>query len=157
LKFGDVVTAVASSFVIFILILFPLEIALVPALGLFWGLNVSELVSILLSALIVGYIFAAKIWEARMGAITKIIVLSAVLVMFLVSINAAALADWTPWVKETYLEANPTATLSTLEWYIVEGLTLTSQIFWNVVIVLALGFIGLYVGSMLKRPVKSGK
>jgi len=131
---------------------------LVPALGFYWGSNVSVLISVLLSALIGGYIFAGKIWEARREAIAKITVLAAVLVMFFVVIQNAAIGeDFTQWVHETYQEANPTATLSTLEWYFVGSMALSSQVFWNVVVVLVLGFIGLYVGSMFRRPVKSGK
>ena len=58
MKFGDVVTAVASLAVIMVLILVPVEMVLVSALGFYWGQNVSVIVSILLGALIVGYIFA---------------------------------------------------------------------------------------------------
>jgi len=154
LKFGDVVTAVASSAVIMVLIHFPLMIALIPALGSYWGINVSAIISVLLSALIVGYVFAGKIWEeSRMEAIAKIVVLAAVLMAFDVVIGNAAM-EWTPVVREAYLEANPGASLSPFEWYVVEGVYLGSQVFLNVVIVLALGFIGLYVGSMFKRPAK---
>jgi len=156
LKFGDVVTAVASSAVIMVLIHFPLMIALIPALGSYWGINVSAIISVLLSALIVGYVFAAKIWEeSRMEAIAKITVLAALLMAFSVVMEAAAMADWTTWVKEMYLEANPGASLSPFEWYVVEGTYLGSIAFLNVVIVLLLGFIGLYAGSMLRKPKKS--
>jgi len=158
LRFGDVVTCVASLAVIMVLIHFPLLMVLVPALGFYWGLNVSAIISVFLSALIGGYIFAGKIWEeARMEAIAKITVLAAVLMMFAVVMESAALADWAPAVKEAYQEANPTATLSTFEWYAVESMWLSTQVVLNVVIVLALGFIGLYVGSMLRKPVKSQK
>ncbi len=156
MKFGDVVTAVASSVVVMVLIHFPLMIVLIPALGSYWGINVSAIISVLLSALIVGYVFAAKIWEeSRMEAIAKITVLAALLMAFAVVMEVAAMADWTTWVKETYLEANPGASLSAFEWYVVEGTYLGAMMFLNVIIVLLLGFIGLYVGSMFKRPAKS--
>ena len=153
LKFGDVVTAVASSVVVMVLIHFPLMIVLIPTLGSYWGINVSAIISVLLSALIVGYVFAAKIWEeSRMEAIAKITVLAALLMAFAVVMEVAAMADWTTWVKETYTGTPPS---SAFEWYVVEGVYLGAQAFLNVVIVLLLGFIGLYVGSMFKRPAKS--
>jgi len=154
LKFGDVVTAVASLAVILVLVGFPIEMVLVPALGTDWATYVSGAVSIFLSALIGGYIFAGKIWEARMEAIAKITVLSAALMIFYV-ISLPALADWNPAVKEAYLEANPGTTLSTSEWLNVESLAILQVMFIDVVMVLVFVFIGLYVGSMLRRPGKS--
>jgi len=150
LKFGDIVTAVASSAVILALLIFPIDMVLVPALGFFWGLNVGAIVSVLLTALIVGYVFAGKIWESRMEAIAKITALSAVLMAFFVAITLAA-TEWPAVVRE----ANPGATYTALEWHIVEHVALLGQIFLNVIIVIVLGFIGLYIGSMFRRPVES--
>jgi len=144
LKFSDVIMAVTSAAVILVLIMFPMDIVLVPALGFFWGINVGGVISVLLTALIVGYIFAEKILESRMESITKITVLSAVLFGFFVAIEAAA-TDYSAMVKEAYSWASHTA----FEWHVVEALSLSGQIFFNVVIVLVLGFIGLYVGSRL--------
>jgi len=158
LKFGDLVTCVASIAVIFALIAGPLDMVLVSALGISrmnnWGYDVSIIVSFLLSALISGYIFAGKLWEARREAITKITVLWAALVMLFAG-NFPALADWGPMAKEEYLAANPGATLSTSEWVTWEMMFLDLFVFLVVVMALVLGFIGLYVGSMLRRPVKS--
>jgi hypothetical protein len=152
-KFGDVVTAVATLAVIMILIHFPLMIVLDMALGYYWGMNVSAIVSVLLSALIGGYIFAGKIWEeSGIGAIAKITVLAALLMAFAVIMETAAMTDWTAWVKEEYTGTAPS---SAFEWYAVEGMFLGYQVFLNVVIVLALGFVGLYIGSMFKRPAKT--
>jgi len=154
LKFGDLVMAVASLAVIMVLIAFPIEMLVVPALGVDWGPNVSSAVSILLSALIGGYIFAGKIGEARIEATSKITVLSAVLFIFYL-INLPSLAHWNPAVREVYEAANPGTTLSTFEWYVVEAMALGQAMFINTVMVLVLGFIGLYVGSMLRQPAKS--
>jgi len=123
---------------------------LISALGFFWGLNVGAIVSILLTALIVGYVFAGKIWESRMEAIAKITVLSAVLMAFFVTMTLAA-TDWPAVVREAYEGATHTA----FEWHVIEQVALLAQIFLNVIIVIVLGFIGLYIGSMLKRPEKS--
>jgi hypothetical protein len=76
--------------------------------------------------------------------------------IFSIVINNAALGeDFTQWVHETYQEANPTASLSTFEWHVVGGLFIGSQMFVNANVLLALSFIGLYAGSMLKKLVKS--
>jgi len=156
LKFGDVVMAVATAAVIFVLISFLLDMALFPAIGYYWGLNVGFIVSIFLATLIIGYIFAAQIWEARMKAIAKITILAAVLMMFTVVIEVAALGTyWTTWVHETYLDSNPGANPSVFDWYAIGSMYLGSQVVLNVVIVLVLAFIGLYIGSMFKRPAKS--
>ena len=154
MKFGDVVTAVASLAVIMVLILVPVEMVLVSALGFYWGQNVSVIVSILLGALIVGYIFAGKIWEAMREAITKIAVLAAVLNMIF-TMQLPALADWAPMVKETYQEMYPATELSTSEWVVWEMMALSLNMLLNAVLMLVLGFIGLYVGSMLRKPEKS--
>jgi len=155
LRFGDVVTAVASLIIIFILILFPLSLVLTPALGNFEGFMLSAVVSFFLSAIIVGFIFTQKIWEARREAIAKIAVLFTVLVSVVVIMENAAATDWTPMTKEDYTKANPTATPSAFEWYIIERLAIVSDSFLNIVMVLPLVFIGLYIGSMLRKPTES--
>jgi hypothetical protein len=66
-----------------------------------------------------------------------------------------ALADWSPAVKEVYLEANPGTSLSTSEWLNVESMAILQVMFIDVVMVLVFVFIGLYVGSMLRKPSKS--
>ena len=161
MKFGDLVMSVASIAVIFALIAFPLETVLSPALGISgmnnWGYIVSLIISLFLSALISGYIFAGKIWEARGETITKITVLWAALMMLFAIIVPAAIADWGLSVKEEYLAANPGATLSTAEWVTLEMMYIDMFTFLMVGMALVLGFIGLYVGSMLRQPAKSGK
>lgn len=160
LKFSDVVIAVASISVIFALIAAPLDMVLFSALGISgmnnWGYMVSLIVSFFLSALISGYIFAGKIWEARREAITKITALWAALVM-LVAMNLPALADWGTKAKEEFQAANPGKTLSTSEWLTWEYMYLDVFTFLMVGMTLVLGAIGLYVGSMLRKPAKSQK
>jgi hypothetical protein len=156
LKFGDVVMAVATAAVIFVLIAFLLDWVLISAVGYFWGMNVGAIISIFLATLITGYIFAAQIWEARMKAIAKITILAAALMMFTVIVEVAALGTyWAAWVNETYLDANPGANPSAFDWYGIASSYLGSQVVLNVVLVLVLAFIGLYIGSMFKRPAKS--
>ena len=156
MRFGDVLTAVAALFLITVLVSYPLEIVLIPTLGFYLGPTLGALVAVLLSALIVGYTFARRILEGIKESIAKISVLFATLMVFSIVINNAALGeDFTQWVRETYQEANPTASLSTFEWYVVGGLFIGSQMFMNTIILLPMSFIGLYVGSMLKKLAKS--
>jgi len=155
LKFGDMVIAVASLMIIVILIYFPLTLILTPALGNFAGYELGAFVSFPLSAIIVGYIFAQNIWEEnRTKTIAKISVLFTVLVVSIVLIETAS-TDWAPMVKAEYIKVNPTATPSAFDWYYIERLVLLSEDFILAVFVLALSFIGLYIGSMLKRPTKT--
>jgi len=58
-------------------------------------------------------------------------------------------------VKEDYMKANSTSTPSTFDWYYIEALALVKEKFFSLVLVLALRFIGLYIGSMLKKPTKT--
>jgi len=155
LKFGDVVTAVASLTVIVILIYFPLTLVLTPALGNYAGYTLSAFISFPISAIIVGYIFAQKIWEEnRTKTIAKISVLFTVLALLLILVENASM-EWTPMIREEYLKANPTANPSASDWYYIERLAILLEDFILVVFMFALSFIGLYIGSMLKKPTKS--
>ena len=154
MKFGDVVTAVASLVVILALIEFALGIVLIPA-GLDWSGNITGVISLFLASLIVGYVFGRRIWEeAGMEAIAKITVLGAVLMVFYV-VNYPALGDWTPAIKEAIQKANPTSTFSASQWVTWETLVLLETVVINMVMAIVLGFIGLYIGSMLRKPKKS--
>jgi len=156
LKFSDVVTCVASIAVIFALIFFPFDLVFVSALGLELGYLISMIVAPFLSALIGGYIFAGKIWEARREAITKITVLWAALMQLIGLIVPASLAHWGLAVEEKY-QGQYGSTLSTAEWVNWEMMVQDLFVFITVGMALVLGFIGLYVGSMLRKPVKSQK
>jgi hypothetical protein len=156
LKFGDAVLAVATATVIMVLISFLLDWILISTISYYWAMNVGAIISIFLATLITGYIFAGKIWENRMKTIAKITILAAALMMFTVVMEVAALEnDWSTWVHNTYLDANPGAIPSASDWYAIESMYLGSQVVLNVVIVLVLAFIGLYIGSMFKRPANS--
>jgi len=159
LKFGDLVVSVASIAVIFALIASPLELVLFSAVGISdmtnWGYVVSLMVCLFLSALISGYIFAGKIWEARREAITKIAVLYAALLMLVVVIVPASNADWGQSVKDEFLAKYPGTTLSTSEWVTWNFMFLDLFMFIMVGITLVLSLIGLYIGSMLRKPKKS--
>jgi hypothetical protein len=154
LKFGDVVTCVASFVVVNVLISVPLIIAFVPMLGFYSGTEVGNTISLFLAALVIGYIFAGKILEARRESIAKITILVTAFVV-LSSVSLPALEHWAPSMREQFQAMTGTTTLSTSEWLGVEMIALSLNMFINVALTLVLGFIGLYIGSMLRKPKKS--
>ena len=152
MRFGDVITAVASLFLITILISYPLEIVLVSILGLYWGPTIGALISVLLGGFIIGYIFSGKTEKGSKEVIIKISVLFTVLMVFSIVLNNAVLGEYfTDWVHETYQESNPTASLTTFEWFLVGGLFIGSQMFMNVIILFVFSLIGLFAGSKLRK------
>jgi len=59
------------------------------------------------------------------------------------------------WTKETLQSMFQTGSWTTVDWFVYEQLGLLMNVALNVVSVLVLGFIGLYAGSMLRKPKKS--
>ncbi len=154
MKFGDVVTAVASLVVILVLMEFLLGMVLVPS-GLDPSGNITSIISIFLTSLFVGIVFARRIWaEAGIETIGKITLLGSVLMVYY-TVNFPALGDWTPAVKEAIQKANPTSTFSTSQWLTFETMTLLEVVVINMVMAIVFGFIGLYIGSMLRKPKKT--
>jgi phosphoglycerol transferase MdoB-like AlkP superfamily enzyme len=101
LKFGDVIIAVASVSVAFLLIDTVLSFALIP-MNSAWGGYVADIVSLIVSALIVGYVFAGKIREeSKMASIGKVVVLFAFVMMFAVMIWLGSIPHLA-WVYTAY-------------------------------------------------------
>jgi hypothetical protein len=151
-KFGDVVIAVASLFLITILMSYPLEALLISFLDLTLAPTVGAIISVLLSAMTIGYIFSEKITNDNKWVIVKISVLFTVLMLFSIVLNTAVLGSYfTQWVQETYMESNPSASLSTFEWFLVGGLFIGSQMFMNAIVLLMFSLTGLFVGSKLRK------
>ena len=156
MKFSDIVIAVASLAVVLLFLEVILGLVLIPAIGWDWGPTVVGITCFLLSGLIVGAVFSRKIWEeAGIKTIAKIIVLGAVLLILVYAASIPSLGDWTPLVKENYQNANPGKTLTTSQWFYVEEAALGEVIALNVFMGVVLSFIGLYIGSMLRKPRKS--
>jgi hypothetical protein len=152
LRFGDIIIAVASLFLVTFLISYPLEIVLIQILGLSLAPTIGALVSVLLGGLIIGYIFSRKIGNNRKEAIVTISILFTVLMIFSIILNNAVLGNYfTDWVNETYQESNPTESLTSFEWFVVGGLFIGSQMFMNIIILFVFSFIGLYSGSTLRK------
>jgi hypothetical protein len=155
LRFDDVVTAVASLFLVTVLISYPLETVLISILGFFSGPLIGAMVSVLFGALIIGYVFSGRTENCRKEAIVRISVLFTVLMVFSIILNNAVLGqDFTKWFHETYQESNPTASLTTFEWFLVGGPFIGSQMFMNITVLFPFSFIGLYAGSTLKKTTK---
>jgi hypothetical protein len=155
LKFGDIIIAVASIIVICVLISFPLMLVLTPAVGSYNAFELSGFVVFILSPIIVGYIFAKQIWEEnRTKTILKIAVLVAFIAMFMGLIDSAVV-EWAPYTRAEYLTLNPTATPTAFEWYNIQLAALNMEGFATVALMLVFTFIGLYIGSQLKKPTKT--
>ena len=156
MKFGDVILAVATVAVIDVLVYYVFGIALIPSMGSFWGLNSASIVSMLVSGLVVGCVFAGKIQEeSRIRAVAKIAVLFGAVILFAAMISSSANGYYGLWVKETLQSMFSTGTWTTTDWYVYEQLVLVGQVALNVLLALVLGFIGLYAGSMLRKPKKA--
>jgi hypothetical protein len=156
LKFGNVILAVASMAVIDIILGFVLDVALIPSIGSYWGMNSAAIISILIAALFVGYIFAIKIQEESIiRSVGKISVLFASVMSLSVMISAAANPYYKDWIDETLRSMYTTSAWTKADWYVYGQLSLLTFVVLNVVLALVLTFIGLYGGSMLRKPKKS--
>ena len=112
----------------------------------------------LVAGLAVGCVFAGKIQEeSRMRAVGKIAVLFGAVMSSAVMMGASANGYYSAWVKETLQSMYSTGAWTTMDWYVYGQLALAGQVALNVLLALVLGFIGLYAGSMLRKPKKSQK
>ena len=128
--------------------------AFIPIVGSYWAANVAGIVAVLVASLVVGYVFAGQIREARMSSIGRIAVLSAVVVMF-AALALFANPYWGNAMKEGLESMYSTSGWTTWDWFVYSQMMMVMIVALNVVFVLAFGFIGLYAGSMLKRGAKS--
>jgi len=156
LRFSDVILAVAAVGVIDVLVYLVLGIALIPSVGSYWGLNSAAVVSILVAGLVVGLVFAGEIQEeSRIRAVGEIAVLFGAVTSSAVMLLLSANGYYDVWIKETLQSTYSTGAWTTTDWFVYEQLWLVGQVALNVVLALVLGFIGVYAGSMLRKPKKS--
>jgi hypothetical protein len=155
LKFSDVIVAVAYFLVVAWLVNAVLNFALIP-MSTSLGGDLAFILSALVSAIIVGYVFAGKIREeSRMASIGKVVVLSALVMMLIVWTTGGATAHYSAWVDENLKNMYNTTSWATVDWFWFE-MTLTMAITAVYgVFTLVFGFIGLYVGSMRKPSAKT--
>ena len=157
LKFGDVIVAVASLFVVAWMINTLLNFVLLPASTSYGG-EVAYILSVLISAPIVGYVFAGKMREeSRMASIGKVVVLFAVLMIFVMTMGA--LSKHYPLFIDDQLSSmygtTTTNSWTNAQWFWYETAYLMLVATLYAVFSLLFGFIGLYVGSMRKPSAKT--
>ncbi|MGB9842016.1 MAG: hypothetical protein ACPLKZ_04735 [Candidatus Bathyarchaeales archaeon] len=151
MKFGTVVTAVALYAVLQVLFAFPLTVLALQVLGVTMVAHYSAgLGAVFLSMLLVGYLFSAEIWQWRRDAVLRILVLSAFYEL-LVVVFQPTLADWIPFAISKPRDAFDGTVVTTVEWFLYD-LSRRGNMFAGVLIVIGVGFLGLYAGLKLKKP-----
>jgi len=156
LKFSDAILAVATVTVIFVLVYSVLGIALIPSMDAYLGQNIAGLISMLIAGLLVGFLFAGKMQEeSKIRAVGKIAVMFAFVTLFVVLIAFSGNSYYSAWTKETLQGMFSTGAWTTMDWFVYQQLVTFFNLALNAVLALVLGFIGLYVGSMLRKPKKS--
>jgi len=154
LRFGEIITAVAVLAVVYVLLYAVLLAAFIPTVGTNWAMDAAAIVSLLIASLIVGVVFAGQIREARMSSIGRIAVLFAIVMM-----SAAMAMGTNPYMDDSIREGlesmYSTSGWTTWDWVVYSQMMMVMLVALNVVFVLVFSFIGLYVGSMLKRGAKS--
>jgi hypothetical protein len=157
LKFGDIIVVVASLTVGFFLLDCVFNLALIPTTSSDYGAMFAVILSILVSGLIVGYVFAGKIQEeSRRASIGKVVALFGAVFGFLVIIVYGAISHYGLMVDENLQSMfSLTTTTPNTSWFAYELMALTMDTAMFVVFALVFGFIGLYIGSMRKTSSKT--
>jgi hypothetical protein len=154
LKFGDVIIAVASLFVVVWVINTLLNLVLIPASTSYGG-DVAYILSVLISAPIVGYVFAGKMREeSRMASIGKVVVLFTVLMMFAM-ITGAMARHYPLYIDDQLSSMYNTISWTDAQWFWYETTYLMLVATVYAIFSLLFGFIGLYLGSMRKPSPKT--
>jgi hypothetical protein len=149
LKFSDVLVAVATINMVFVLIVYPLDLAFVSAFGLTNGYYLSGIVCGLVSALVVGIVFAGKIQESRKEAIAKITVVWGLFLNLLAAIGAFSPTNAT-YATQSY--NGQYGTLSAFQWTLWHAMYADMIAFELVAVIALTTIVGLYIGSMLRKP-----
>jgi len=149
-KFVDTVNAVALYAVLQVLIAFPLSILMIQTFGvLMYSYYSSGLFAVFLSMLIVGYFFGEKIRKGRRKAMARIIVLGAFYEL-VVMVFQPTLADWIPFAIDKPKGSFDGTVVTTTEWFLYD-LSRRGNMFFSLLIMMGVGFAGLYIGSMLRK------
>jgi hypothetical protein len=153
LKIGDVMIAVATMAVVVAFIAYLLDLVFVPALGLVNGYAVSYVVYGLVSAIVAGAVFAGKIQESRKEAIAKITVVWGLFWFLLANVFTAFSADGT-YATQQYAGQYGT-NLSAEQWAYWQFMYTDMAALTIVGIAVVTAIVGLYIGSMLRKPKKT--
>jgi hypothetical protein len=151
LKFGDIIVATASLVLIGIMLETVLRVAFIPVADALTSDMLAWIIALLVTSLIVGYVFALKIQEqSRIKAIGKILVLSTLAVL-LITMAWYAQPEASAYHRDNMMSMFNTSGFTNSDWYAYSALLITM----DMVIVVVFNFIGLYVGSLLKKPKKT--
>ena len=151
MKFSDIAIA-AAALVLFGLILNALlMVAFAPLKPNSTSDALSYIISYFVVSLVVGYVFALKIQEeSRIRAVLSITVLSSFLVLFFFAIWIAS-PFGSPWFKDSLTTSINTSGWTDYQWSAYTALFVSL----DVLVGFVLSFVGLYVGSLLKRSKKT--
>lgn len=152
-KNGDILIAIATFNMVFVLIMYPSDLAFTSALGLTNGYLTSGIVCGLVSALVVGIVFAGKIQESRWAAIAKIAVVGGLFNTLLIAIVGFS-PTHTTYAMQSY-NGQFGSTLSSYQWTLWQGLYADMVSFEFVAVLAVTTIVGLYIGSMLRKPKKT--
>ena len=139
--------------VVFALIIYPSDLAFTSALGLNNGYLTSGTVCSFVVVLVAGIVFAGKIQESRWAAIAKITVVWGAF-NYLVVVSALFSPTHTAYATQSY-NGQYGSTLSAYQWTLWQGLYADMLSFELVAVLVVTAIIGLYMGSMLRKPKKT--
>ncbi len=146
MEFGDAVFAAAVFFIVSLLFYLMPPIAVI-----FQYVSISFILSVLVAGVIAGYTYGHKMGDNRIKSVAKILVLSAVVLAFFTAI--LTFKDW-----GTYVAAganHPEAVTSAADFILAMPYWVALQIVLSWAIGGPFAFIGLYVGSTLRKPKKT--
>ena len=150
MKFSDVFIATAALDLFGLILYAILLVAFVPLKSNTTSEWLSYIISYLVVALVVGYVFALNIQqESRIRAVLSITVLSSFLAIFFFAIWIAN-PFVSPWFKDSLSSSINTSGWTDYQWSAYAALFVSL----DVLIGFVFGFIGLYAGSMLRKSKK---
>jgi hypothetical protein len=150
LKFSEVIIATASLVLFGLILTAFLLVAFGSLSASLTSDTLASIVSGLVVSLIVGYVFALKIQEeSRIKAIGVIVVLSAFIVLIFTTIWMASPFAYN-WMQDSL---NSMFNKTTSQWshYDLNAYAALADSI-EVIMGIAISFIGLYIGSMLRKP-----
>jgi hypothetical protein len=148
LKFSDAVIATVSLVLVGLILNAFLMVTFAPLSSTLTSDMLAFIIAFLVASFVVGYIFALKIQEeSRIRAIGVIVVLSAFTKLIFDSIWIAN-PFASPWLGDSLNSMFNTSGWTNYDWNAYSAL-LVSAI---AIIALVINFIGLYAGSMLRKP-----
>jgi len=151
LKFSDVIMATAALVLFGLILDAILEVAFVPLKPNTTSDVLSYIITFLVVSFVVGYVFALKIQEeSRIRAVLGITVLTSFLAIFFFAIWIAS-PFGSPWFKDSLSTLFNTSGWTDYQWSAYTALLVSL----DVIIGFVLSFIGLYAGSMLRKPKKT--